>query len=141
MRGRAPGSDTVQSADVIRRILSKIVNEALGTINMVIYTWRDGIPISYIAPSQSEAEFMSVAVAAAVGALDALGDITNSKIKRLDIELENGEHILISTMDGSILALSTSTRPNLGLIHLVLRKYERELKEKGGIGLAGGPKT
>jgi len=129
----------MQTSDEVKKILTRIISEALGTVNMAVYTWKDGIPISYVAPSQSEAEFMSVAVAAAVGALESLSDVLSSKVKRIDIELENKEHILISTFDGSILALNTAPKPNLGLIHLILRKYEKQIKEKGGIGLAGNP--
>ena len=129
----------MQKSDEVKKILTKIISEALGSINMVIYTWKDGIPISFVAPSQSEAEFMSVAVAAAVGALESLSDVLSSKVKRIDIELENGEHILITTFNGSILAMNTAPKPNLGLIHLILRKYERQIKEKGGGGVAETP--
>jgi len=129
----------MQTADEVKKILTRIISEALGTVNMVVYTWKDGIPISFVAPSQSEAEFMSVAVAAAVGALESLSDVLSSKVKRIDIELENGDHILISTFNGSILALNTAPRPNLGLIHLILRKYEKQIKEKGGVGFANTP--
>ena len=131
----------MQSSEEIKRTLSRIVNEALGTVNMAVYTWRDGIPISFIASSQAEAEFMSVAVAAAVGALESLGDVLNSKVKRIDIELENGEHILITALNGSLLALSTTPKPNLGLLHLILRKYEHRIKEHGGAGLADSSKA
>ena len=75
----------------------------------------------------------------AVGALESLSDVLSSKVKRIDIELEKGEHILITTFNGSMLALDTAPRPNLGLIRLILHKYEKQIKGKGGVGFANAP--
>ncbi len=129
----------MSNIEEIKKILSRIVKESLGMVNAITFTWRDGIPIAFIAPNQADAEFMSVAVAVAVGSLDALGDAIGSKVRRIDVELENGEHVLISVLDGSLLALNTIPRPNLGLIHIILRKYEKSIKEKGGVGEIGSP--
>ncbi len=118
----------------IRGILGKIIKETHDAIMSIVFAWRDGIPVSFIAPDQSQAEFLAVASAAALGSLDALGDIFGSRVKRVDVEFENGGHVVISSIDGSFIALSTTPRPNLGLIHLVLRKYEDEVVRIAGVG-------
>ncbi|MEZ0346529.1 MAG: roadblock/LC7 domain-containing protein [Infirmifilum sp.] len=118
----------------LRGILAKIIKETHDMVTSIVFAWRDGIPVSFISPDQSQAEFLSVASAAALGSLDALGDIFGSRVKRVDVEFENGEHVIISSVDGSFIALSSITRPNLGLIHLVLRKYEDELVKVAGVG-------
>jgi predicted regulator of Ras-like GTPase activity (Roadblock/LC7/MglB family) len=121
----------------LRGVLAKIVKETHDAIVSVVFAWRDGIPVAFIAPDQPQAEFLAVASAAALGSLDALGDIFNSKVKRVDVEFENGEHIVISSINGSFIALSTSPKPNLGLIHLVLRKYEEDVVKTAGVGYVG----
>ncbi len=123
-----------QSEEKIKQLLSRIVKDSMGIINIITFAWRDGIPVATIAPSQVEAEFMTVASAAALGSLDALGDVMGSKLKRIDVEFENGEHVIISVLNGSFIAVSTTPNPNLGLIHLIVRKYEKELKRISGIG-------
>lgn len=118
----------------IKEVLSKIVKDSMGIVNIVTFAWRDGIPVASVAPSQTDAEFTAVASAAALGSLDALGDVMGSKLKRIDVEFESGEHAIISVLNGSFIALTTNSNPNLGLIHLVLRKYEKELKKVSGVG-------
>ncbi len=66
--------------------------------------------------------------------LDSLSDVMGSKLKRIDVEFENGEHIIISVLNGSFIAVSTAPKPNLGFIHLILRKYERLIKKISGVG-------
>jgi len=113
----------------VLKILHELAREAGGQVNVALCARRDGLPISWLAPSRVEAEFMSVAVAAAVGALEGLGDVVGSKVKRIDIELSNGRHVIISVLnDRGLLAIGTSPRPNLGLIHLITRKYEEKLQ-------------
>ncbi|ABL77662.1 roadblock/LC7 domain-containing protein [Thermofilum pendens] len=128
---------SADKSDQVRGVLAKIIKETHDAIVSIVFAWRDGIPVAYVAPDQPQAEFLAVASAAALGSLDALGDIFNSKVKRVDVEFENGEHIVISSLDGSFIALSTTPRPNLGLIHLVLRKYEEDVVRTAGVGYAG----
>ncbi len=118
----------------VEEILSKIVNDSMGMINIITFAWRDGIPVAFQAPSPAEAEFMTVASAAALGSLDSLSDVIGSKLKRIDVEFENGEHVVISVLNGSFIAVHTTPRPNLGLIHLILRKYEHLIKKISGVG-------
>jgi predicted regulator of Ras-like GTPase activity (Roadblock/LC7/MglB family) len=118
----------------LRGVLAKIIKETHDMVSSIVFAWRDGIPVSYISSEQPQAEFLAVASAAALGSLDALGDIFGSRVKRVDVEFENGEHVIISTIDGSFIALSSTPRPNLGLIHLVLRKYEDEVIKIAGVG-------
>ncbi len=118
----------------VEEMLSKIVKESMGMVNIITFAWRDGIPVAFVAPSPAEAEFMTVASAAALGSLDSLSDVMGSKLKRIDVEFENGEHIIISVLNGSFMAVSTTPKPNLGLIHLILRKYERLIKKLSGVG-------
>lgn len=118
----------------VRGVLGKIIKETHDAISSIVFAWRDGIPVSFISPEQAQAEFLAVASAAALGSLDALGDIFNSRVKRVDVEFENGEHIVITALDGSFIALATNPRPNLGLVHLVLRKYEEEVVRVAGVG-------
>jgi len=124
----------------VRGILGKIIKETHDAVSSIVFAWRDGIPISSIAPDQSQAEFLAVASAAALGSLDALGDIFGSRVRRVDVEFENGEHVVISSVDGSFIALSTTPRPNLGLIHLVLRKYEDSIVKAAGVGYVDATK-
>ncbi|GEM_PF-1227071 len=124
----------------IRSILGKIVKETHDMVTVIVYAWRDGIPQAFLSPDQMQAEFLAVSSAAALGSLDAIGDIFGSKVKRVDVELENGEHIIISAVNGAFVALSTIPRPNLGLVHLVLRKYEDEIVRAAGVGYAGPQK-
>ncbi len=118
----------------VEELLSKMINESMGMLNIITFAWRDGIPVAYVAPSSAEAEFMTVASAAALGSLDSLSDVMGSKLKRIDVEFENGEHIIISVLNGSFIAVSTAPKPNLGFIHLILRKYERLIKKISGVG-------
>jgi predicted regulator of Ras-like GTPase activity (Roadblock/LC7/MglB family) len=128
------GADALNA---VKGLLGKIVKETHDMVSVIVYAWRDGIPQAFLAPDQAQAEFLAVSAAAALGSLDAIGDIFGSKVKRVDVELENGEHIVISAVDGAFVALSTIPRPNLGLIHVVLRKYEDEILKAAGVGYAG----
>lgn len=129
MAASGPGS--------VKSVLNKILEETHRMITTIVYAWRDGIPQDFLAAEQAQAEFLAVASAAALGSLDALGDIFGSKVKRVDVEFENGEHVVISAIDGAFIALSTIPRPNLGLVHLVLRKYEDDVVKAAGVGYAG----
>uniref|UniRef100_A0A7C3WU97 Roadblock/LAMTOR2 domain-containing protein n=1 Tax=Thermofilum pendens TaxID=2269 RepID=A0A7C3WU97_THEPE len=128
---------TADASSAVKSVLGKILKETHDMVTIIVYAWRDGIPQAFLAPDQMQAEFLAVSSAAALGSLDAIGDIFGSKVKRVDVELENGEHIIISAVDGAFIALSTIPRPNLGLVHLVLRKYEDEIVKAAGVGYAG----
>ncbi len=123
-----------QTEEKVKQLLSNLVKDSMGAVNIITFAWRDGIPVATIAPSQVEAEFMTVASAAALGSLDSLGDVMGSKLKRIDVEFESGEHVIISVLNGSFIAVSTTPNPNLGLIHLIMRRYEKELKKISGVG-------
>ncbi|RLF24019.1 MAG: hypothetical protein DRN15_00790 [Thermoprotei archaeon] len=116
----------------IRRTLEELLRDARGVINSAALVSSEGLPIAHILPSDSEPEAFSAAVMAMINAIDSslemLGE-KGKKILRVDVMLEGGGHLIAVPMEMGALVCQTARNPNLGLVYLVLRKYEERVRD------------
>jgi len=91
---------------------------------LVIVAGRDGHLVLAEPPSR-EAERLAAAASVALQVLEALADLHLTRLRLVDVELESGLRVLMSAMDGYILATVSESAP--GPAHVEFRKLKERV--------------
>jgi len=106
------------------RIIWSVTGIVARDVEIVAVAGRDGLCVSCVGSERWLAELMSVAAVAALGALDAAAEMRNGRVSFVDVELENGGHVVIAPIGGAVLVARTRPNPNLGLVRIALRSIQ-----------------
>ena len=114
-----------KNVEDVRQIVKSIVEHSLGEIEKCVIASEDGIPIVAQGTSGDEANILAaIAAPLLAAAQSAIEYIEKTGIKMVNIELDNGKHLIVTVFGKkNILAILTRVRPNLGLIYYLLEKY------------------
>ncbi|HDJ89977.1 MAG TPA: hypothetical protein ENG40_04715 [Thermoprotei archaeon] len=105
-------------------IISNILKESRGFIDIAVISTEDGLPIASRIHSETDPGFICAVTTAISGAVISVLDVLKSnKFDRVDITLDDGRHFLIVPYKNMFFSCVTTPNPNLGLIYLILRKH------------------
>jgi len=117
--------------DVIERgedILRQLVLKSRGLIEYAMVVSPEGLSLFHYLPKEYDPDSLSAATIAMIGALtSALGILGKTSYLRLDVELEDGSHLIISPLEDYILVISTTRTPNLGFIYFIIETFSCKL--------------
>jgi len=88
---------------------------------IIVVAERNGVP-QLAEPHSAEAERLAAAASVALQVLEALADLHLTRLRLVDVELENGLRVLASPLDGHILVAVSESAP--GSAHVEFRKLE-----------------
>jgi len=91
---------------------------------LVLVAGRDGALLQAEPPS-AEAERLAAAASVALQVLEAPADLHLTRLRLVDVELENGLRVLASPLDGHILVAVSESAP--GSAHVEFRKLEERV--------------
>jgi len=91
---------------------------------LVLVAGRDGV-LQLAEPPNGEAERLSATASMALQTLEALADLYLTRVRLVDVELENGLRVLASPLNGHILVAVTEAPP--GEAHVEFKLLEERV--------------
>ncbi len=117
----------------LRLLVERLLDEGKGLVVGVAISSREGLPIMHVLPEDIDPEKFSAATTAIISVVNSfLKESCGEEIKRVDVEMGNGKHLIVNPVGECVLAVLTEERPSLGLIYLLIKRYCRELEDMLG---------
>jgi len=107
-------------------IIKRIVSKSFGQIERCVIASEDGLPLAtYGNPDEVSEIIAAIAAPLFVATQEVMKNLEKTKVIKIDVELTNAKHLVIARLQKGILALITSSKPNLGLVYCLI---ESEMK-------------